>query len=208
MCARRFVVSSLLLSVIVQACLAQQVQRSTVGFENFFYEADPTEDFATLTFIASRQDEYDVEVSFQTLDGTALAGRDYIATNGTFVFPAGSTNRYRDIHIPLLKHELSEERTFSVKLNSFFPAEVSRTRGEVNVTILGRPDLRIFRFETNVILSWRASATNFVLESAPSLTGTWASVNGTPRPIEFEPRQTLTLPRSPESTFFRLRDPE
>jgi uncharacterized repeat protein (TIGR01451 family) len=56
-----------------------------------------------------------VSVQFFTSDGTAAAGLDYLATNGTLVFPPGTTNQ--TITVTLLPDALSESNeTFTVTL--------------------------------------------------------------------------------------------
>jgi hypothetical protein len=55
-----------------------------------------------------------VTVRFDTRDGTALAGRDYVGvTGGWVIFRAGTTRA--QVTIPLLSHPASDpERTFSI----------------------------------------------------------------------------------------------
>src|ERR1044071_3330971 len=47
-----------------------------------------------------------VSVDFATVDGTALAGRDFQTTSGTLSFQVGETNR--TVRIPLLNDALPE----------------------------------------------------------------------------------------------------
>ena len=157
-------------------------------------------------FSCGPQEEYDVEVFYETFDGTAVAGRDYVATKGSFGFPAGSPTRTREIQVQLLPREPAADRTFSVKLEAGFPAEVSRSRGQVNVIIADLPVLTPFKPGTNIVLRWRASATSYVLEKSDSITNGWTPVTETPQPIPDDP--TVVLPITSTNRFFRLRAPE
>jgi hypothetical protein len=47
---------------------------------------------ATITVLRTDNTNQTTSVSYTTLDGTAVAGTDYIATNGTFVFTNGQTS--------------------------------------------------------------------------------------------------------------------
>src|SRR5688572_28943809 len=146
-------------------------------------------------FVCSRQDEYEIEVTYETIDGTAKAGVDYVATSGSFIFPAGSPTRTREIQVQLLpRAEHMVDRTFFVKLRAGFPAEVSRSRGEVPVTITDLPTLYVSKASWNdeeVSLSWRASATNFVLEAIDSFTNEWTRVTGETTKSQVYPSYSL-----------------
>lgn len=184
----------------------QQVQRSTVAFEKYFYEVDASQPHIKMFFSCGPQEEYEIEVLYETIDGTAIAGRDYVATKGSFIFPAGSPTRTREIQIQLLPREPAGDRTFSVKLTGSFPAEVSRSRGHVNVTIADLPEITTLKYQTNFVLYWRASATNYVLKSSQSLPGNWNPVTERPQPLNDDPRQVLSLPiNTATNGFFRLR---
>ena len=199
-----------MLFALVVSAPAQQVQRADVGFELYYYEVAADQPHIKLFFTCGRQDEYEIEVTYETLDGTAKAGQDYVATSGSFIFPAGSPTRTREIQVQLMpREERTVDRTFFVKLNAGFPAEVSRSRGEVPVTITDLPVLNFAKWnDEEVSLSWRASATNFVLEASASLTNEWVPVSGETTKTQFYPSQSLRLPLDSGNRFFRLRDPE
>ncbi len=73
-------------------------------------------------------------VHFSTSNGTAVAGQDYTATQGTVFVRAG--NPQAAIQIPILEDSLNEpNETFTVTLNGAFAAPVTLT-----VTILDRGD--------------------------------------------------------------------
>lgn len=58
----------------------------------------------------------DVEVAFSTTDGSAVAGRDYEATEGTLTFPAGVTSQ--TISVPVLPNREGEGGAFSLALEA------------------------------------------------------------------------------------------
>ena len=64
--------------------------------------------------------------------------------------------------------------------------------------------LSISQQGTNILLSWPASATNYVLESCCYMTNDWSLVLGTPA----TDNQTISviLPISGQQQFFRLKD--
>ena len=204
MCSRH---SIWLLLLVVIPLQGQQVQRATVQFQNYFYEVDAAQPHLKMFFSCGPQEEYEIEVFYETIDGTAIAGRDYVAAKGSFTFPAGSPTRTREIQIQLLPREPAGDRTFSVKLTGSFPAEVSRSRGHVNVTITDLPQLTNLKYQTNLVLYWRASATNYVLEHSETVAGNWKPVPEAAQPVhQDDPRQVLSLPIIPSTNgFFRLR---
>ena len=66
------------------------------------------------------------------------------------------------------------------------------------------PSLAISLSGGDVVISWPAPSTGFVLEEKNNLTGgTWATVTGTPTVVAG--RNTLTLTRTGTTRFFRLR---
>jgi hypothetical protein len=66
------------------------------------------------------------------------------------------------------------------------------------------PSLAIALSGGDVVISWPAPSTGFVLEENTSLTGgTWATVTGTPTVVAG--RNTLTVTRAGTTRFFRLR---
>jgi hypothetical protein len=58
-----------------------------------------------------------VSVDFATQDGTALAGTDYVATNGTRSWADGDTAP-KQITLPLLNNSTPGDRTLSVSLSN------------------------------------------------------------------------------------------
>jgi hypothetical protein len=70
----------------------------------------------TFTFTATLSAAYDqdVTVNFNTADGTALAGLDYVATSGTLTFARGETTK--TITVDVLD-TTSADKSFSIHLN-------------------------------------------------------------------------------------------
>ena len=68
---------------------------------------------ATFTVTLAQPDSEPVTVSYATVDGTALAGRDYMKTTGSVVFAAGQT--LQTITVPILPTTIySPSKTFSL----------------------------------------------------------------------------------------------
>ncbi|MEO8425778.1 MAG: hypothetical protein ABI651_01570 [Verrucomicrobiota bacterium] len=66
------------------------------------------------------------------------------------------------------------------------------------------PTLTIARSGANLTISWPASATGFVLESANSVTGSWTTVNQTP--TNDGNVQSVTITPTGQTAFYRLRN--
>ncbi len=67
-----------------------------------------------------------ITVTYQTLDGTALAGQDYVAQLATITFEPGITYKYFDF--PIMNDSTTEgEETFSVVLSNPVNAELGTT---------------------------------------------------------------------------------
>src|SRR5690349_1679681 len=131
-----FIVALVMSSV---AARGQQVQRAWVGFNDYYHEVPATAPHAVLTYVCSQQDEYSIGVRITTEDGTAKAGIDYVPLDTEVMFEAGSPTRRRAIEVQLIQNTNVIDRTFTVKLSAFFPAEVSQSRGTIPVTITAAP---------------------------------------------------------------------
>jgi hypothetical protein len=191
------------LFALLPGTFGQQVTRSWVGFENYFEEIAAGQPHVVIPFLASRQDEYDVAVRFRTIDGTAKAGIDYVAVDQEIIFHAGSPTRRRDVEVHLIPNQNPGDRTFYVKLDASFPAEVSQSRGQIPIVITSAPGLTFSTWRTNFTLSWRASATNFQLMAAPALSGPWAAVTNSTWRMTNEPNHNVTLGMK-TNLFFQL----
>ena len=73
----------------------------------------------------------DVTVDFATVDGTAIAGEDYVATSGTLTIPAGQTAA--EIRVPVVGDERWEpvygDERFTVELSEVVPSSVEIVGG-------------------------------------------------------------------------------
>ncbi len=69
-----------------------------------------------------------ITVNYSTLDGTAVAGRDYLATAGTLVFPPGTTNKM--VRVAVVGNTFSESnKTFWVNLSAPVDAGLADAQG-------------------------------------------------------------------------------
>ena len=76
-----------------------------------------------------------VGVDFATSDGTALSGRDYLATNGTLSFPTGET--LRTFLVPIIDNFVTnDDRFFSLALSGFSGGALSGPQPVATVLIL------------------------------------------------------------------------
>ncbi|PYI88032.1 MAG: hypothetical protein DME26_04300, partial [Verrucomicrobia bacterium] len=81
-----------------------------------------------------------VSVDFATANGTALAGSDYVSTNGTITFLPGETNRV--IVVAVIGDALDElNETFVVNLTN--PLNVTLTDTQARATIVDDDDVAI-----------------------------------------------------------------
>lgn len=74
-----------------------------------------------------------VSVKFNTLDGTADAGADYVAASGTVTFAAGETTALIEISIRSDRVDEGEEESFSVRLAAPPNANLSDGSAEVRI---------------------------------------------------------------------------
>ncbi|MBS0267332.1 MAG: VCBS repeat-containing protein, partial [Planctomycetes bacterium] len=106
---------------------------------------------SNMVFVVTRSGDttVDVQVSYQTADGTAIAGTDYSATSGTLDFTPGTTSLA--VNVPVIGNTIFQSnRTFSLKLNPLpnFASQLSFATGtnprsvtSVDVNGDGRTDL-------------------------------------------------------------------
>ncbi len=100
-----------------------------------------------------------VSVNYATADGSALAGTDYTATNGTLTFTNGLTLNYFLVPI-LLNNSVLTNRTFTVTLSSPTPPGVLVPPTTETVTIIGTNTPPGLSFYTPIILGGSWGATN------------------------------------------------
>lgn len=71
----------------------------------------------------------EVRVAYATADGTAVAGQDYSAVNGTLVFPAGVTQQ--TVNVPVLGDlRLEADETFFLSLSAPVHASLADAQGQ------------------------------------------------------------------------------
>ena len=109
-----------------------------------------------------------VRVDFATRDGTALAGRDYVATNGTLFFPPGTTNLI--VPVAVFGSQLNKANlTFTLNLSNAVNAPI--TTPQATATIVNDEPLPMISVEEVSVLEGDQGYTplNFTLVlSAPS----------------------------------------
>ncbi|MFM7319353.1 MAG: Calx-beta domain-containing protein, partial [bacterium] len=88
--------------------------------------------------------EADISFNYVTLDGTATAGSDYIATSGMIVIPAGQTSA--QIRVPVISDLMIEpyQKTFIVNLTN--PVNVTLTKTSASATIVDNDSAGTFAF--------------------------------------------------------------
>src|SRR5207237_10679373 len=89
----------------------------------------------TLTFpvTLSGPSGHEIDVDYATSDGTATAGSDYTATNGTLVFAAGETTK--QIHVTVAGDFLDEgDETLTVTLSAPFNADLGASVATGTIT--------------------------------------------------------------------------
>jgi hypothetical protein len=88
----------------------------------------------------SAASSFTTAVQYATSDGTAKAGKDYVATNGSAVFVPGQTNA--DVSVAVLGNlQIEPNRTFF--LNLFGPQSAILCTNQASATIVDDDDIRI-----------------------------------------------------------------
>ena len=83
---------------------------------------------ATFSVSLSKASGKVVTVAYATADGSALAGDDYSARNGTLVFLAGDASKL--VSVPLVNDEIAEDdETFTITLSSAVNASLTDAQG-------------------------------------------------------------------------------
>ncbi len=89
-----------------------------LGFEQLVFVVTENATNALITVVRTNGVNGIVGVSFATVDGTAVNGLDYLATNGFLVFTNGATNQ--TFSVPVLNNTLQDgTRFFGVRLSGF-----------------------------------------------------------------------------------------
>ena len=144
-----------------------------------------------------------VSVDFQTQDGTAVAGRDYVAAAGTLDFAVGETQKIFSVTILTAD---ANRNDLSINLSLFAPTYSGViTSGAATLIIAGMPRLTI-RPAGNATtqLSWPCHATNYVLEITDKpVGGTWTQA--AEAPVLTNGVNVVTHCCATTMQFFRLR---
>ena len=102
-----------------------------------------------------------VSVDFTTEDGTALAGQDYVATNGTLAFAAGQTSRI--IPIQIINDSLDEtNESFYLHLTATAGGAALGTNITTIITIRDDDTAGLIAFKS-AALATNENSTNFVV---------------------------------------------
>jgi len=111
-------------------------------------------------------------VDFQTVDGTALGGSDYVATNGTVAFAAGETTKAISVTLtPDIAAEPDED--FFVQLTNGTGAFAVPTPGRCLIT-----EVRVSGISVDVAITFNTvSGHNYAVEKSDDLVN-WSAVTG------------------------------
>lgn len=90
-----------------------------------------------------------VSIGYQTLDGTAIAGLDYISTNGTLVIQPGLNNQQLSLSIVLPSQSTVPKAEFFIKLTSATNATI--TRNQAVGTIIKQVFRRVSVDQTTIV---------------------------------------------------------
>lgn len=112
--------------------------------------ASEQQPFVTVTIMRTGGTNYPGSVDFATSNLTAVAGLDYVATNGTIEFVPGAATR--SFAVPLLNDAVADgDKTIRISLTNAMGAAL----GEFSTcTISIRDNDSIFEFSTNALTVW------------------------------------------------------
>ncbi len=137
---------------------------------------------AVFTVMLSGPSEFPIMVAYATMNGTATAGEDYVATSGTLTFDPDTTTQ--TILVPVIGDRTVENtETFSVVLSD--PVNVTIARGQGIGTIVNDDAATISINDAPPVNEGDAGTTNAVFTvtlSAPSdfpIMVAYATMNGT-----------------------------
>ena len=92
----------------------------------------PVQASATFNVTLSHSSDDTITVGYTTVDGTAVADEDYVASSGTLTFPAGSTSAA--ISVPILGDDEAEaNEDFSMSLHSPINAVIGDPEGTATI---------------------------------------------------------------------------
>jgi solute carrier family 8 (sodium/calcium exchanger) len=111
-----------------------------LGFDRRFYNVKESEEFAFIPVTRTYGSAGRVTIDYETSDGVAIAGKDYVAQKGTLVFEDGET--IKEVKIPIILDETPDAfENFCVSLST---PSGGASMGKLNMcvmTILGDSDI-------------------------------------------------------------------
>ena len=146
-------------------------------------DATASEKDGILSFLVSLSavSGLDAGVAYQTNDGTALAGQDYVAASGTLTIPAGTTGA--QIDVSLIDNTQDEGiRTFTLDLSNPLNATLGKARGTGTILDDDGPPEIAFSSATYSVGEGEGPAVITVTlsgEAAATVTVDYATADGT-----------------------------
>lgn len=108
-----------------------------LSFASASLTADPANSVVTVEVIRSGNAAGSVSVSYQTVDGTALAGTDYQSTSGTLTWADGDSLP-KSISVSVIGTERPAEKNFSISLSAAMGGATLGTPSVVKITLPAR----------------------------------------------------------------------
>ena len=107
--------------------------KSQITLDRDSYTAPENSGYSVVTIVRTGSTAGITSVNYSTSDGTALAGVDYTATNGTITFAAGESSK--NISIPIIDDSIYEgDKSFSVLLSNPSSGSLGITSADVKIT--------------------------------------------------------------------------
>lgn len=113
-----------------------------------------------------------VTVHFTTQDGSAVAGQDYVATNGVVTFAPGETSHIITIVVTADNPPEPDEQ-FSIVLNNPVNASIRKGTGTCLITEANISEIRI----DTALVFHTVAGRHYAVERSADLT-TWTAVQG------------------------------
>jgi hypothetical protein len=128
--------------------------------------------FANFKITLLSTQDVSVSVDFTTADGTALAGSDYVATNGTLVFAPGE--KVKTVTVALTPDVPAEaDEVFYLDLSNVVNGIIGRARGNCTIT-----EVRITSISVDVSLNFNTVANRHYMVERSADFVTWQPVAG------------------------------
>ena len=106
----------------------------TLSIGNVTVTKSYTNTFARVPITLSSPSVLSIQFNVATVDGTAVDGEDYVPINGTYIFPAGTTNTIFFQLVGIQGNTLiSTTKQFSVQLSSPLNATLTQSQGTVTI---------------------------------------------------------------------------